>query len=66
MVTGMPAGVMMKLRGLASAALGDGKPWVGDVPGGQFALDGGQAAGVKGRQHLPACGAVGPWQFGLA
>jgi hypothetical protein len=36
------------------------------VPGGQFAFDGGQAAGREGRQHLPACGAVGPWQFGLA
>ena len=44
----------------------DGKPRVGDVPGGQFAFDGGQAVGREGWQYLPACGAVGPWQFGLA
>jgi hypothetical protein len=35
------------------------------VPGGQFALDSGQAASGKGRQDLPACGALGLLQFGL-
>ena len=49
-----------------AAGLGDGEPCAGDVPGGQFALDSGQAAGGEGRQYLPACGAVGLWQFGLA
>jgi hypothetical protein len=51
--------------GNEASGLGEGEPRAGDVPGGQFALDGGQAAGGEGRQQLPACGAVGLWQFGL-